>query len=159
MIGIDMDIIIILLPISILLAMAPSPESLQILTANSDKNAIPVIFINNVKNVLLIDALFANDCSNPMIPCNLSITNSKINTPVSKLMYIANSGLYCFNKIIMISAINAIPIILIISTVLPISFFILIDNNVNLSQKTHLGVIGACPQTHQHTKTHQQKFL
>ena len=44
----DIDIIIILLPISILLAMALSPESLQILTANSDKNAMPVIFINNI---------------------------------------------------------------------------------------------------------------
>ena len=45
-IGIDIDIIIILLPISILLAIAASPESLQILTANSERKAIPVIFIN-----------------------------------------------------------------------------------------------------------------
>ena len=35
-IGIDIDIIIILLPNSILLDIAPSPESLHILTANSD---------------------------------------------------------------------------------------------------------------------------
>ena len=49
-IGIDIDIIIILLPNSILLAIAPSPESLHMLTATSDKNAIPVIFINNARN-------------------------------------------------------------------------------------------------------------
>ena len=41
---------IILLPNSILLAIAASPESLHILTANSDKNAIPVIFINSAIN-------------------------------------------------------------------------------------------------------------
>ena len=49
-IGIDIEIITILLPNSILLAIAASPESLQILTANSDKKAIPVIFIKIVKN-------------------------------------------------------------------------------------------------------------
>lgn len=86
MIGTDIDIMIILLPISILLAMAASPESLQILTANSDKNAIPVILISNVKKVLLIDALLANDCNSIIIPCNLSITSNKINTPVNKLI-------------------------------------------------------------------------
>ena len=116
MIGIDIDIIIILLPISILLAIAPSPESLQILTANSDKNAIPVIFINNAKKVLLIDALLASDCNSAIIPFNSSITSNKINIPVNKLIYIANSGLYCFNKIIITRAMKAIPIILIIST-------------------------------------------
>ena len=55
--GIDIEIIIILLPISILLAIALSPESLQILTANSERNAIPVIFISKVINALLIDVL------------------------------------------------------------------------------------------------------
>ena len=42
-IGIDKYIIITLLPISILLAIAFSPESLHTLTANSVKKAIPVI--------------------------------------------------------------------------------------------------------------------
>ena len=37
-------------PISILFAIAVSPESLHKLTENSVKKAIPVIFINNVKN-------------------------------------------------------------------------------------------------------------
>lgn len=49
-IGIDIDIIITFPPISILLAIAVSPESLQMLTANSVKNAIPVIFISKPKN-------------------------------------------------------------------------------------------------------------
>ena len=35
--------------------------------------------------------------------------------PVNKLIYIANYGLYCFNNIIIINAINPIPTILIIS--------------------------------------------
>lgn len=56
-IGIDIDIIIILLPNSILLAIALSPESLQILTANSERKAIPVIFINIVINCIFIDDL------------------------------------------------------------------------------------------------------
>lgn len=70
MMGIDIDIIRILLPNSILLAIAPSPESLQMLTANSDKKAIPVIFINNVRNVPFREALLANDCNNEIIPVN-----------------------------------------------------------------------------------------
>ena len=49
-IGIDIETITTFPPISILLAIAVSPESLHILTANSVKNAIPVIFISNVKN-------------------------------------------------------------------------------------------------------------
>ena len=51
-IGMDIDIIIIFVPNSILLLIADSPASLQILTANSDKNAIPVIFISIVINWL-----------------------------------------------------------------------------------------------------------
>ena len=86
MMGIDIDMIIILLPISILLAIAPSPESLQMLTANSDKNAIPVIFINSVKNVPLIDALLANNCNNAIIPFSSSTTSNKISKPVNKLI-------------------------------------------------------------------------
>ena len=49
-IGNDIVIIITLLPNSILLAIADSPESLQILTANSAKNAIPVILISISRN-------------------------------------------------------------------------------------------------------------
>lgn len=48
----------ILLPSSILLAIALSPESLQILTANSQRNAIPVIFINIEINFVLISDLY-----------------------------------------------------------------------------------------------------
>ncbi len=43
--GIDIEIMITFPPISILLAIALSPESLQMLTANSVKIAIPVILI------------------------------------------------------------------------------------------------------------------
>ena len=63
-IGMDIDIIIILLPSSILLAIAASPESLHILTANSERKAIPVIFISNTINVLFTEALSAKDCNN-----------------------------------------------------------------------------------------------
>ncbi len=61
--------IITLLPNSILLAIALSPESLQILTANSDKNAIPVIFISRFIKLVFIDALFATDSISVTIPC------------------------------------------------------------------------------------------
>ena len=121
-IGIDIDIIIILLPISILLAIAASPESLHILTANSDKNAIPVIFINNAINCVLIENLSYIDCIKFIIPVSLSITKIKINMPVRILIKIAYSGLYCFNIIIMTSAIKAIPTILIISIICPFFF-------------------------------------
>ena len=60
--------IIILLPSSILLAIALSPASLQMLTANSAKKAIPVIFNNKTINVVLIDALLAIDCIRSTIP-------------------------------------------------------------------------------------------
>ena len=86
MIGIDIEMIIIFVPISILLAIAASPESLHMLTANSDKNAIPVIFINSAKNVLFIEALLAIDCNSSIIPVSLSITRRSINTPVNKLI-------------------------------------------------------------------------
>lgn len=68
-IGIDIETISILLPNSILLAIALSPESLQILTANSDKNAIPVILINNVINLVFIEDLLAIDFIKVIIPC------------------------------------------------------------------------------------------
>lgn len=68
-IGTDIETISILLPNSILLAIALSPESLQILTANSDKNAIPVILINNVINLVFIEDLLAIDFIKVIIPC------------------------------------------------------------------------------------------
>ena len=52
-IGIDIAIIITLLPISILLAIAFSPASEQILTANSVINAIPVILVKYLENFYL----------------------------------------------------------------------------------------------------------
>ncbi len=70
-IGTDIETIIILLPISILLAIAPSPESLQMLTANSDKNAIPVIFSNKLIKLVFIEALLATDFIKFTIPKQL----------------------------------------------------------------------------------------
>lgn len=67
-IGIDIEIIIILLPNSILLAIALSPESLQILTANSERKANPVIFIKRLINLVFIEALLAIDLINVTIP-------------------------------------------------------------------------------------------
>ena len=95
-IGIDIDIIIIFVPISILLAIAPSPESLQMLTANSERNAIPVIFIKSVMNSIFICDLSCMDFIRDIIPSNLSITKIKIKAPVRILINIAYSGLYCF---------------------------------------------------------------
>lgn len=102
--GIDKEIIIILLPISILLAIALSPESLHTLTANSAKNAIPVIFNKSNRNSLFILALSDIDFSKSNIPVNLSITKNNIKTPAINDMYIANSGLYCLIITIIISA-------------------------------------------------------
>ena len=85
-IGIGADIIIILLPISILLAIAASPESLHMLTANSDKKAIPVIFISNVINSVFMFDLLTIEFIRFIIPVSLSITKIKINTPVSRLI-------------------------------------------------------------------------
>ena len=70
-IGTDIEIIIILLPSSILLAIALSPESLHMLTANSERNAIPVIFISNAINLVLIEALLATEFIKLIIPCKL----------------------------------------------------------------------------------------
>lgn len=67
--GIDIEIIIILVPSSILLAIAPSPESLHMLTANSERNAIPVIFISKLINLEFIDTLSDIDLINSIIPC------------------------------------------------------------------------------------------
>ena len=85
------------------------------LTANSDKNDIPVIFNNIAINWLLMLALFVIDCISSIIPVNLSIIRIRINTPVNKLMYIANSGRYCFSSIIITVAIIPIAMIFTIS--------------------------------------------
>ena len=47
-------------------------------------------------------------------------TKVSINTPAIIDAYMANSGLYCFNITIIITAIKAIPIILIISIFFPL---------------------------------------
>src|SRR5690625_3468694 len=78
MIGIDIDTIITFPPISTLFAIAVSPVSLQILTANSVKNAIPVIFISKVRNSLFIAVLFESVVKRFIMPSNLSIINTKI---------------------------------------------------------------------------------
>lgn len=57
-IGIDVVIIIILLPISILVAIELSPASLQMLVPNSARIAIPVTFNSTTTNLLLIAILF-----------------------------------------------------------------------------------------------------
>ena len=100
---------------STLLAIALSPESLHMLTANSVSIAIPVIFINITKNSLfmfvLLDILFIIS----IIPESVPDAKVSISTPAIIEAYIANSGLYCFSITIIITAIKAIPIIFIIS--------------------------------------------
>ena len=108
-IGIDIDIIITFPPISILFAIAVSCESLHILTANSTKKAIPVIFINKIINWLFIVVLLAKLLNKSTIPDILDITNVNINIPAIIDTYITNSGLYCFKIIIIIKATNPIP--------------------------------------------------
>ena len=63
--------------------MAVSPESLQILTANSVNIAIPVIFISNAINSLSIEALLAILFSTSIIPEILVATSKKINTLIT----------------------------------------------------------------------------
>ena len=108
-IGTDIDTIITFPPRSILLAIAASFESLHILTANSVKIAIPVILSINVINSLLTDIfdvrLFIKDITFEIF----ENTKVNINAPAINDTYIANSGLYCFNIIIIISAISPIP--------------------------------------------------
>ena len=117
--GIDIAIIITLLPISILLAIAFSPASEHILTANSVIIAIPVILSKMLKNCLLIYVLSEIDCSKLIIPVIFYIDKIKINTPAIIETYIAYSGLYCFKMIAITNAIRPIPIIFIISSMLP----------------------------------------
>lgn len=108
-IGIDIDIIITFPPISTLFAIAVSPESLQILTANSVKNAIPVIFISNTIKLLFIDALLVSDVSKSIIADIFPNTIINIIAPANIDTYTTNSGLYCFNIIIIISATSPTP--------------------------------------------------
>ena len=108
-IGIDIETIIILPPISILLAIAFSPESLQILTANSVKIAIPVIFISIVINSLCIETLLAKLLSISTIPDIFVKVKASIKQPAIIDAYIANSGLCCFKIIIITKEINPIP--------------------------------------------------
>ena len=121
-IGIDIDTIITFPPISILFAIALSPESLLMLTANSVKNAIPVIFISNVKKSLLIAVLFYSVVSKFIIARILSVIRSKIVAPVKRDMYNVNSGLYCLIIIMIIKEISPIPIIFKMSILLTYSF-------------------------------------
>lgn len=108
--------IITLLPNSILLAIADSPASLQMLTANSVRKAIPVIFNRILRKELLMPALLLIDCSKLIIEENFPNTKENINTPAINETYTANSDLYCFIIIIIIKEINPIPIIFITSS-------------------------------------------
>ena len=108
-IGIDIDIIMTFPPISTLFAIVASPESLQMLTANSVSIAIPVIFIINVINSLFIDIFDVKLFIRTIILDTFENTIINISAPAIKETYIANSGLYCFRIIIIISAIRPIP--------------------------------------------------
>ena len=105
-IGIDIEIIKTFPPKSTLLAIAVSPVSLQMLTVNSVKNAIPVIFIRSIRNSLFIAVLFDKVVSKSIIAPILSIIITKISTPATKETYSTNSGLYCFTITIIISEIS-----------------------------------------------------
>ena len=80
-IGIDIVIIITFPPISILFAIAFSPESWHILTANSVSMAIPVIFNIILKNWLLIFALFDISFKRFITPDIWDKESTSINTP------------------------------------------------------------------------------
>ena len=47
--------------------------------------------------------IVSKDCNKFIIPVSLSVTISNIRTPTKRLIYILNSGLYCFKIIIIIS--------------------------------------------------------
>ena len=85
------------------------------LTANSVNIAIPVIFINSKINVEFIADLLANLFNKLITSNNLLNTSIKIKTLAVKDAYNANSGLYCFNIIIITSDTKPIPTIFIIS--------------------------------------------
>ncbi len=82
-IGIDVPIINILPPKSIFDAIALSPLSLHILTANSVIIAIPVIFINKVIKPVFAPALLDKLTNKSIILLSLSITKKKIIAPAN----------------------------------------------------------------------------
>ena len=93
-IGTDIDIIITLPPRSTLLAIADSPASLQILTVNSVKIAIPVILISKTRNSLFIAVLLDKLLSTSIIPESLVAINANINIPaISEAMMTTLAGL------------------------------------------------------------------
>ena len=102
---------------SILFAIALSPESLQILIANSNKIDIHVIFINNFIKSLLIFDLFESLFIKSIIFLKVSNELSNIKAPPIITTYIAKSFLYCFKIIVNINVKKAIPITLIISII------------------------------------------
>ena len=110
-----MLIIIIFPPKSIFVAIALSPASLHMDTANSVSIAIPVILRSIFKYCESSPVLLLSDVKMFIIPVSLSMLKSIISTPAAIDMYIANSGLYCFIIIIIIREIRPRPIIFIIS--------------------------------------------
>ena len=108
-IGIDVPIISIFPPKSIFDAIALSPQSLHILTANSVNIAIPVIFISKAINSEFIPVLFDRFVKRLIIFDSLSIHKKKIINPDIIEIYIANSGLYCFRIIIIRRLVKPIP--------------------------------------------------
>ncbi len=80
-IGIDIEIIITFPPISTLLAIAVSPESLQMLTANSVNIAIPVIFINKARNSWWIEIFPARLFNKSIIPEIFEKVKARISAP------------------------------------------------------------------------------
>ena len=93
-IGIDMEIITTFPPISIFVAIADSPASLQILTANSVKNAIPVIFNKSTKKLLLIEAVLTKEFNMSIMAEILGRMQANIKIPAIKEIYTVKSGLY-----------------------------------------------------------------
>ena len=110
-IGIDMLIIITFPPRSTLLAIAVSPASLHMLTANSVSIAIPVIFSNILKYSEFIPVFLLKLVSNVIIPVTLSNTKNNMIAQAIIDTYIVNSGLYCLITTIIMRAISPTPII------------------------------------------------
>ena len=104
--GIDMAIMHIFPPMSIFPAIALSPASLQILTANSVKIAIPVTFNKMPKNSLPKLVLLARLWIKETIPEILSKLIRRMRAPANKDTYRLNSGLYCFSNMMIITEIK-----------------------------------------------------
>ena len=114
-IGTEILTIIIFPPKSILFAIAVSPESLHILTANSVSIAMPVILSSIFKNCPPIPILLLKFESIEIIPASFPNSMKSISIPEIIDMYTANSGLYCLRIIITIREVSPTPIIFIIS--------------------------------------------